>query len=70
MAKIRLTRKLRPLLEELDSAFSLAMEQTRILSEPGIDSNTAVDIAAEREYQRRRIYNIAGQINLVSTGQK
>ena len=68
--KITLTRKLIPLLKELDRAQSRFDQFTRQLAPGGdLDGRHAVDIGADREQVRSQILNLAGRINRVSKTQ-
>ena len=67
MAKIRLTRKLVPLLEELDAAVGMFAELSVLLADPNCQG--AVTIGAQRESQRRILAGIAYRINKASKGE-
>ena len=67
--KIKATAEVRKLLVELDGLFQVFHDQTRILAEPGVSQQEAVNVGADRETQRSLILSCAYRINKASRGE-
>jgi len=63
MAKIRVTKKVRSLLVELDNLFQQFDAETRTLAEPSTPPADAMNVGKDRVITRNLIFSKASEIN-------